>query len=474
MKLNDKNFKFHIIFALIYIFPLILANNYYMDDTNRIIDGSGWNEVGRNLATKIMQLLSFGNQSVDLFPYTTILASLILALAGFYISEILQIEKNQQIKFSGLLLLTSPFMLENLSYRWDSLPMSISIISVIIPFIFISNSKKFIFSSILGILTCILIYQASLVIYGLLIICLIISYCINKTIKEIIYILKTSFISLIIAMLIYKIIVLLFNINFSNRELTIFQSTTPLIFLKNNIENSYFLVKDAFNKPLKILFLMIFLVFIISLIKFIFVPKNKSYKVASLLLLLIIPFVIIFILIIQQNTWFVPRVLIGFPFLIYSLFLFINFFSEKVCSYLSIGALLISLPLMATYSNSLKNQDNFNNFLMQSISSKVDIINNKKIIIEGIEPWCPEVKIPIHNFPILTRLIPRYTHSNFWSSRLIARKTYSEEFSPLINDYEYQEIIKIKKTIPITTKTNFYYIREDQSNIIVDFNKEED
>ncbi|TWP30435.1 hypothetical protein ETU08_04890 [Apibacter muscae] len=64
----------------------------------------------------------------------------------------------------------------------------------------------------------------------------------------------------------------------------------------------------------------------------------------------------------------------------------------------------------------------------------------------------------------------------YWGGILLLKKTYSTnpKFLGIFEQKQYKELIKRKKTIPITTKTNFYYIREDQSNIIIDFNKEED
>ncbi|TWP30433.1 hypothetical protein ETU08_04880 [Apibacter muscae] len=254
MNLSDKSIKFYTLFSLIYIFPLLLAleNYYYIDDLARSLWGFGWDHDGRILSTKVIQLISFGEKSIDLFPYSNILASLILALGGFFISEILKIEKNQKIKFSGLLLLTSPFMLENISYKWDSLPMSVSIISVIIPFLFINNYKKFIITSTLGLIICLFTYQASIVIYGLITFCLIISYSINKTeIKEIIYLLKFTLISCILSFLLFKATILFLNIDYKNRDSTIFSSPDTFILLKNNTKNSFRLIKKAFNLPLK-------------------------------------------------------------------------------------------------------------------------------------------------------------------------------------------------------------------------------
>ncbi|TWP30434.1 hypothetical protein ETU08_04885 [Apibacter muscae] len=125
-------------------------------------------------------------------------------------------------------------------------------------------------------------------------------------------------------------------------------------------------------------------------------------KIIILIASSFIPLIIISILIIQKDAWFTPRTLIGFPFFIYPLLILINFYSEKLCKYISITFIIISLPLMAVYANSLKNQNKFEEFLIKDIYEKIDIHhNNKNIAFYGVEPWAPEIEIPINNFPII-------------------------------------------------------------------------
>src|SRR5690606_25506540 len=119
---------FCLISAVLYIFPLLLANKYYSDDILRYAAGGGWSMDGRPVATIIMKILSGGEKIKDLFPYTLIIGALLLALSGYCISYVSELEKNKKYKLSALLLLVSPFMIENISYRYDVLTIALSVL----------------------------------------------------------------------------------------------------------------------------------------------------------------------------------------------------------------------------------------------------------------------------------------------------------------------------------------------------------
>ena len=60
LKEHRAGLIFSIVVALLYVFPIILAGQYYVDDMSRIINGHGWDHDGRFIATYLMQILSFG------------------------------------------------------------------------------------------------------------------------------------------------------------------------------------------------------------------------------------------------------------------------------------------------------------------------------------------------------------------------------------------------------------------------------
>ena len=80
--LKDKSLKAFIgllIFSLIYILPIILANFYYIDDLGRSLRGyTDWNGNGRPLASLIAIVLSDGFPLMDVSPWIQILSVVVL------------------------------------------------------------------------------------------------------------------------------------------------------------------------------------------------------------------------------------------------------------------------------------------------------------------------------------------------------------------------------------------------------------
>ncbi|ECY2488689.1 hypothetical protein F6821_24845, partial [Salmonella enterica] len=75
---------------------------------------------------------------------------------------------------------TSPFMLENLSYRYDSILMAVSVLSAVVPFIFRSHYKLFFATSFICLLISFCLYQTSTMAYFSVALCLLIKQCLNN------------------------------------------------------------------------------------------------------------------------------------------------------------------------------------------------------------------------------------------------------------------------------------------------------
>lgn len=469
--MNKKSIKFCIIFSFFYVLPLLISNIYYTDDILRSVQGYGWDQDGRFLSTYIMQFITSGRNSLystDLFPYSILLSSLILSLSGYCISYIIKIEENQKIKFSAALLLISPFMLENLSYRWDSLPMAISIWSVIFPYIFHSK-LKFILASIIGILITIFTYQASIVIYILMAMITSISYSINNKTQYIYSLIKKSILSLLISFILFKIYTWFSPINFQNRDETIFfENFLPL--LTKNMISTLKTVKLAFNTSFIICFFILITFCSMGIIKCLLYATSKTNKIIMICFLFLIPLIIPIIILIQKEPWIVPRVLVGFPFLLYSMLIFVNKISSKIVSYISIFFILISLPLMATYANALKSQQEYEKFIVLNIANRVDL-NDKEIVFDG-KSRAPELEVANKNYPIIELLVPSYIKNDwFWEEFFFKKNTHFLYFPNFPNGKKRDLIINNKFSIPIIHKTNSYFIRTSNKTIIVDFNK---
>lgn len=149
----------------IYILPIVLADVPYLDDLGRNIYSYGWQHDGRFLATVLGVLWSFGSEIHSLAPYFTFLSAWVLAFTGLLFTNILQIEQGKIVKWSALLLVISPFFLGNYIFQFDALPMALSMLVVVLPFVFIHRGIYFFIGSILGIWACLGLYQNSVLTY---------------------------------------------------------------------------------------------------------------------------------------------------------------------------------------------------------------------------------------------------------------------------------------------------------------------
>ena len=121
------------------------------------------------MSTAIMQMLSFNQWISPIFPYTQILAALITCLAGI-ISVKAIFKKDENVYFLSLVLLTSPFYLENLSYKFDSLSMSLSIFLSVLPILYVGK-RYFIPVSVTSLTLSLAMYQTSSMVYFSIILC---------------------------------------------------------------------------------------------------------------------------------------------------------------------------------------------------------------------------------------------------------------------------------------------------------------
>lgn len=121
--------------CFVYVLPIIMANRYYVDDLGRSMMGyTRWAENGRPLADILMKLFGFtgrGERIVDLFPLTLLMAVAAFVYFSFCYYRA-HFDHGRPILAALLLFFPfiNPFFLENLSYRFDSLTMMLSLVLV--------------------------------------------------------------------------------------------------------------------------------------------------------------------------------------------------------------------------------------------------------------------------------------------------------------------------------------------------------
>jgi len=125
------------ILSSLYAVPIISTGIPYIDDMGRSIWGySGWEDNGRPIAMIIMRFISLGIPLQNIHPLPQLLGALIIGISGLIFFKIVgHTQQKVAVYCCALSFLINPFFLENLSYQYDSLPMSLSIFALVVPFV---------------------------------------------------------------------------------------------------------------------------------------------------------------------------------------------------------------------------------------------------------------------------------------------------------------------------------------------------
>ena len=119
---------------MLVLWPIINANRYYIDDMGRAETGfMGWSSDGRPLANVLMETVNLGTPLTDMAPLLQLLSIALLAYATVRIARHFGLNAPISAVLAAFPLGASPFFLENLSYRFDALPMTVAVILAVLP-----------------------------------------------------------------------------------------------------------------------------------------------------------------------------------------------------------------------------------------------------------------------------------------------------------------------------------------------------
>ena len=139
---QKKYFIYFCLVTLVFIYPIIHANIYFLDDIHRIESGYyHWSDLGRHLATFITSIVSLsgfeftdGGGLADIAPLSQLLSAVFLALSSFVFFNYLVKTTRKKAFWLSALVALNPFFLSNLLFRYDSLGMSLAFLLITLAF----------------------------------------------------------------------------------------------------------------------------------------------------------------------------------------------------------------------------------------------------------------------------------------------------------------------------------------------------
>lgn len=167
-----QNKKYFLFLAAIYIlgyYTIIRGNFCYIaiDDLPRQLGGDrDWVNWYRYFDEFGSIFIHTSPRLIDIAPLTQFIAIFFVALASFMAAQTATGEKMGYIAcIASLPIGLFPYFLTNMSYRYDSPYMALSVFACILPFIFKEKRANYIIASVIGLLTMCTSYQASSGIY---------------------------------------------------------------------------------------------------------------------------------------------------------------------------------------------------------------------------------------------------------------------------------------------------------------------
>lgn len=493
--LDKKLFSMILLISLIFFLPIILSSHYYVDDLGRSIYGySKWSENGRPLADLLFLSLSFGPQLPDISPLPQLLALSILSLSVYFSAKAFLTEFDGYVAaIISMVAISSPFLLENLSYKYDAFPMSISVLCAIIPFAFkaVKLKKQFLycFTSVILILC---IYQASINIYIIFAILYVLNlFRLGETRNGLLSIVA-SIGGLGISYLIYSTFIspyfLVGSYNLRHSELATSGINDALTVISRNITEFGKLISLVVTTPFIIFCVVVLTLSLIALIKISLVKcsYSKPEKIMKILVIVFSPFAVLCMItgpmMLLRDPVLSPRVLMAFGtacffFAVLSTWAFSRTkLYKSLCGILFTVYALYSLGVAYAYANSLNNQEKYENAIIQLMMSDLNSLGLSSyefIAFKGGVSLSPEVRMAAKKYPIISKLIqPTINNQWVWGHTQMMHFDLDKKFQ----SFDYHISLKSSLcTFENVRNSNNYNILIDKksSTIVFDFTKTE-
>ncbi|WP_193130551.1 glucosyltransferase domain-containing protein [Enterobacter kobei] len=491
MSVNLKPMLLIFGFILFCYYNVLSTNYYYIDDLGRSLEGySGWSRNGRPLADLFFYVISFGAPLPDISPLPQILGIALLSL-GAYLTGKTYLWHSEGAGLSFLLCLPlaiSPFYFENMSYKYDAFPMSLSVLCAMLPFVVrINGSLKLLTACVVSILVSLCLYQASLNIY----IIYTMIYVLNKFkvgkdsdgLKAI----GLSITGLLTGYIIYSLLIspnfIEGDYNLQHSQISSFELTSLRDAIFGNFKVFYYVLSTSMSTTMLALIVMIACMAIISSVK-LCCEKSDSTGVIKLLrntIILVSPLLVLLMIagpmLLLKSAVVSARVFVAFG----AILVFYNILAcwmlglrSKIMLVLSILYFFYMLGAAFSYGNALDNQEKYDNEVITTIISdlnKNNLANAKHISFIGMLPISPEGRLAIKKYPFFAHLIhPTINGRWSWGLRHIKHFDMSHDF----NSGEFHSALKdnLCEYTSITNGVifNSYYDKKSDS-VIYDFTK---
>ena len=486
-----KAFIYGIILYALALFALIRGDIYYCDDWGSSIRETSWNHFSRYLGTFILNgFATFGKGSIDLSPLPQIMGVCFVIISSMILIYLIRKKFDLFGIVASLPLGLSPYFLQNLSYKFESLFMGVAVFLAILPFLFKDNRKIFIAVSIVSLFLMFMTYQATNAIYITLSIYFAFSafFLEKKSLKESVIFLGVCAVSVVVAGVVYKIIALKpvseYIVAYASDKMLPLDTyffiglfanlTTYLTTLFNDLKNTAYIWLIA----------LISILFVINIAICSNYPKILSIfcSIVFLIIALCLSFGLYIVL---DSPLFEPRAFCGFnafvAIICISLFMNHTDFSvdshkiRQITHYVSTTIAIITAYFLISfaniYGNALKKQDEYLDFraklLLEDLGDNIPKNANAMVDLRIYIDKHAVAQRFADKYGGISRLVPKVANNDWWFYLRLHHLNAAYNF----NDGELCKYIVENFGSEVVFKNRYHTIERAKTCYIVTLNK---
>ena len=461
---------------LLGVFTIIRANFLYEDDIACSITGiRRWYDWNRYVVMFLSYIIHPEIRITDISPIPQLLAALVLSCSSVILVYIIGKKKITSVRLlASISLGLSPFFLECLSYKFDSPYMALSILSCIIPFLFITRKRAFFFISVVSLIIMCMTYQVAASTYIMIVIILCFQDWNNrkKTDKEILSFLGMAAVAFCFSMLLFKFFIMKsFDSDDYYTSTKMYSIIHFLPGVLNNIKNYAMTINQDLGVIWKI---GIALVCVFFIAKSVYISsRNKILSFILSFFVIVISFIISYgLYLLLEKPLYAPRALNGFGVFLALLCVFVVSNYKKIATIAVLALNWCFFVFAFSYGNALADQARYAKFreglLLHDLNTLYIDHNNgdMSIQLKNTIDYTPTIKnIAKHN-PIIERLVPiRLGETkSYWEHRyFMDHYNYNPNvtyINPLDVDFDSMDL-------PVVLDSYYHTIKSDGEHILV-------
>lgn len=461
--------------SLLYAIALLRSDRLYIDDLGRTLSGRvDWSSLGRPLGDVLVFLFNLGPLQPDTSPLPQICSITLMSMAAWFVYCRLREDswRSGVSAVSAIMLLLNPFLLENMSYRFDGLPMMLGIFLSVLPFTF--RPSVYGFRHYLIVFVCLvsalMLYQASVNVFLSLLPVFAFSATAGRKIRfaDTPKLLFAYLAPLVVACATYFILArFLLTRAYALQQMQAVSANSSLA--SHAIENGrriFDFLYSSFPGALGILMAGMLLLSFVSVVVFAFslsrqdntgewigriafcaTPPLALLAIGGPLLFLTLPFIL-------------PRLLVGFggalAFIVLASAAILGFWlertrlSEKFKTVLPLTPaatlLFVLMSLAFSYGALEEALDDQETQIAATVAGaliQAGVADEGPLVVDGVEPYPLRIRRTVEHFPVLQSLAPRHLN-NGWTWGVVLLNIHGLHFSDATQDVRGRALAEVQ------------------------------